>query len=147
MNMDDSIEAESDERTSSNPKLAAAARDVALAQEKFSADLRRVSDAGQRLTQNVMKNARPVLLGVAVVTGVGLIVTLWRARRRPRSLRLVSGPERRSPFWELGKAAVVALASSAGRHLAVKYAEPFLAMHRIGDGTESPQGPRPAADS
>lgn len=146
--MQDRIPSADDTESDSRPKLLAAERDVALAQAKFRAELHSASDAGRRLTSTVMKGAKPALIGVAVVTGVGLIVALWRSRRRPSSFRAltVAQPPKKSLWSELARAAVTALASSAGKHLAQK-----LAVERLNAGVHgvdgSGEGPRPPADS
>jgi hypothetical protein len=104
-----------------SPRLDEAERDVARAQAQFSADLQRMSSAGRKLTGSIMKTARPALLGVAVVTGVLLIVAVWRSRSRP-SPRIVLGaqPQSSSLVRDLSSLAVRSLAVSAGRHLAEK---------------------------
>ncbi|HEY3497270.1 MAG TPA: hypothetical protein VGK73_21385 [Polyangiaceae bacterium] len=133
-----------------SPKLAEAEREVALAQAKFREELRSVSRAGERITTTIVKSARPVLIGVAVVTGVGLMVTLWRSRRRGSTLRSAlpvrAGAPARPFWWELGRAAVVALASSAGRHLAGKLAEQIRLETEMRASIPE-EGPRPPADS
>jgi hypothetical protein len=129
----------------SSPKLEAAERDVALAQARFSEDLQRVSTTGKRLTKTIMKGARPALVGVAVVTGVALIVAVWRSRRSSPTIRFAAMPRRHSLWLELGRAAVLALASSAGKHLAARVAV-GIAEQQAALGATSPY-PRPPADS
>jgi hypothetical protein len=131
----------------SSPKLDAAERDVARAHAKFNADLERVSYAGRRLTKTIVNGARPALIGVAVVTGVALIVAALRWRRT-QPARLFSAPEQRSVWRELSRAAVTALASSAGRHIAAKFIEASQRHAAAAAGQfEGGVNPRPPADS
>jgi hypothetical protein len=109
----------------SSPKLAVAESEVARAKAKLDAELRTVSRAGRRLARSVVRGVRPALIGVAVVTGVGLVVAVWRRRQSRRgALRSDSVHAPSSVWWELGRTAVIALASSAGKHLAAKLVEP-----------------------
>lgn len=134
-----------------SPKLEAAERDVARAQARFSADLERASDAGQALTKTIVRGARPALIGVAVVTGVALIVAVVRSRRSRRSHGLfqVTAPvtSSRSLWWELGRFAVGALASSAGKHLAARLAQASARSLGEQGHFEQLERPRPPADS
>lgn len=141
-------ELEATPESGSSPKVDAAERDVARAHAKFSADLERVSYAGRKLTNKIVNSARPALVGVAVVTGVALIVAVLRSRRAHPQVSFLSAPRQASAWTGLARAALIALASSAGRHLAAKIIA--VSQQRAAAALGQFEGgvnPRPPADS
>jgi hypothetical protein len=101
--------------------LDTAREDVARAEERLSNRWRAAKVAGERTMGRAMSLARPVAVGAAIVGGVALIVRAVARRRRPRPWRATAPAGPPSLMSEMTRAAALALASAAARHLDNRY--------------------------
>ncbi len=123
-------------------EITAAERDVNDARAKLGSELEAVAQNGRQVLHKVAHQARPVLIGIAVVAGVAILAGTVRlvrdAMARPRLRRVSRGPAQPSIFAQAARSAVVSalgiVASSFARR-AVRMIE-----HPDGDhqGSQSP---------
>lgn len=98
-----------------------AREDVARAEARLSNRWRAAKAASEQTLGRAMSLAKPVLIGAAVVGGVVLLVTSLSHRGRPRVRRISVPTEPPSVLKEAMRAAALALASAAARHVAGRY--------------------------
>jgi hypothetical protein len=99
----------------------AARENVARAEARLSNRWRAAKVAGEKTVGRAMTVARPVVIGAVVVGGVVWLVTALSRRGRSSPRRFSAPAEPRSLVSEMTRAAALALASAAARHLADRY--------------------------
>jgi hypothetical protein len=121
-----------------DPEILAARHEVELARTELEGRLRDVGRSGRRIWTRFGKQARPFLIGGAVVVSALILMQAVRSVSRPRRSGDFSPPRRPSLFRMAVGAALGAVVRSAATALvrrAVEAREPQDRANQLGPGT------------